>query len=217
MRPSSRRHYVCKDVAVMVVERAREGARLRDDEKDYFWLPAPFASSSGILIPYALCGLALISGSWGIMLYPWFTIWLPLVVAALPQLSRWITHRRSRTAQTENLVAYTEADSEKSPALLLGAHVDSAQAGPFQSYILRGLHNRRMDIIYIVVIALAALALLSSASLGFAYPLSWFWGLEYLAPQPGCGCWRLRSGGWFPRTSHIPPAQSITLRGWVWF
>lgn len=146
-------------------------------------LPASFAPLPGFFFPNVFGSLVLVLGSWGVQSFPWLAIWLPLVFAALPQVTRWWIRQRPRTAQTENVVAYTGTPSENTPRLILCAHVDSAQASTFGPIFWRWLQSRTMDIVQRVAIVIAGLAALKL--LGFALPEALFLGVGVVGSIAG--------------------------------
>lgn len=122
-------------------------------------LPVPYAPLPTFAPLYVLGGLLLALGSWFATRYPWVTVWLPLLSASLPQIARWLFPLRHRTAQSQNLVAYTAAPAN-APTLILCAHVDSARAKTFRNPLLLWLQNRSMYFFQRVAVLVSVLAAL---------------------------------------------------------
>jgi len=75
--------------------------------------PASFAPSPSIHYPSIICALALAICGWRLSRYPWLTLGLPFLIAALPQCTIWVARNRKPTAETENVFAWIEhADPE---------------------------------------------------------------------------------------------------------
>lgn len=130
-------------------------------------LAASFAPLPRFFPLYALAGLALAVGSWGVRAYPWGAIWLPLVLFATPSLARWAIRRRPHSALSENVIAYTHAQAE-APTLILCAHIDSARASAFRNHLWLWLQSKTMFITMRVAIVVAVLA--ATRLLGFEVP-----------------------------------------------
>ena len=150
-------------------------------------MPVRFAPPPRFFALYALGGLALALGGWGVQHWPWAALALPLVIVALPQLARWLIPLRARTAQSENLIAYAAA-SPDAPTLILCAHVDSARASTFRHRALLGLQSQTMFIALRVALAVGALAALRL--LGFTLPAFLVWLVAALGSLVG-GWWIL--------------------------
>jgi hypothetical protein len=129
--------------------------------------PVPFAPPPRFFAVFALGGAALLAGGLALAAVPWLAVLAPLVILPLPDIARAVIRRRPRTAQSQNLIAYTSAD-ETAPTLILCAHVDSAPASVFGSRWLLALHQHLMFIALRVGWALATVAIL--LLLGFALP-----------------------------------------------
>jgi hypothetical protein len=129
--------------------------------------PVPFAPPPRFFAVFALGGAALLAGGLALAAVPWLAVLAPLVILPLPDIARAVIRRRPRTAQSQNLIAYTSAD-ETAPTLILCAHVDSAPASVFGSRWLLALHQHLMFIALRVGWALATTAIL--LLLGFALP-----------------------------------------------
>jgi hypothetical protein len=137
-------------------------------------LAARFAPLPRFFALYSLGGLALALGGWWLTRLPWLVIFLPVCIVALPQLARWLTPLRARTAQSENLLAYTPGLAGV-PTLILCAHVDSARASVFRGRLWRQLQSRTMYVALRVAVAVGALALL--AGLGLTIPPALVWAV----------------------------------------
>jgi hypothetical protein len=122
-------------------------------------LPVRFAPVPRFFALYALGGLALALGGWGLPSYPGVALALPLMIIALPQIARWLMPLRPRTASSENLVTYTSAAGEL-PTLILCAHLDSARAHVMRQPILLWLQSQTLFVALRVALAVGALALL---------------------------------------------------------
>lgn len=134
--------------------------------------PAPFAPSPSILYPYIIGAMALAICGWMLSRYPWWSLGLPFLIAALPQWTIWAARSRKPTAETENIFAridHTDTEFAESndpyASLILCAHMDSARALPFRSKFWLRLHSRSMDIIQRVAVVLALLGGLQLAGL----------------------------------------------------
>lgn len=146
--------------------------------------PVEFAPPPRFFALYALGGLALALGGWSVLPCPWAALALPLVIIALPQLARWLIPLRARTAQSENLVAYTSGASD-APALILCAHIDSAPASVFRRRGWLWLQSQAMFIALRVALAVGALAALRL--LGFGLPVLLVWLVAALGSVVGGG------------------------------
>lgn len=123
-------------------------------------MPVTFAPHPGFFILYIIGALILLLGSWSIYNFPIGAVLLPLLIIALPQLSNWQFRLRPETEKDENVVAYSEDQSDK-PTLILCAHVDSAPTSAFTSKTLLWLHGQSLFLAQRVSIAISALALLN--------------------------------------------------------
>jgi hypothetical protein len=131
---------------------------------------APFAPLPAFFKLYPLAGLLFVLAGWGVNAVPWLTLWLPLLLLALPALSRWLVQRRTLRAKSENIIAYSPGAPEDF-TLILAAHVDSARAGAFKGRAWRWLYARTADIAQRVALLVCGLSLLRLLGLplpGFA-------------------------------------------------
>ena len=119
--------------------------------------PIRFAPLPAFVPLYALAGLALVLGGWGISLSPWLGIWLPLLFAALPEISRWEIRRRPLTQAGANLYAELPGQDTGLPRLVLCAHLDTGRAIALPAGLPRRLYHRTLDIVQRAAIAIAAL------------------------------------------------------------
>ena len=142
----------------------------------------PPDKSSWQALPF---GLALLLAAWLLPIFPWLCLGLPILFAAMPELSRRVQRSLPRTAQSENLLAFRQEISPGAPTLILCAHLDSAPAIAFQARNLRWLYHRTLDILQRTAFALAALALV--AIMGISLPF----GLQIT-----CGVAGTLAAGW---------------------
>lgn len=147
--------------------------------------PAPFAPHPRFFALFALGGAALLAGSLALFRFPLPALLVPLFIALLPDLAREVIRRARRSARSQNLLAFTSADTT-APTLLLVAHVDSAPASAFTQPVLLWLHQNIMFIALRVAWAVAAVAALQL--IGLAVPPFAVW----LASGVGA----LVGGGW---------------------
>lgn len=129
--------------------------------------PIRFAPLPQFFPLYALGGLIVVVASWGVGGWPWLTMWLPLLILALPQLARWLIRRRLRTEASANILTYT-ADSD-APTLILCAHMDSARASFFQNRNWLWLQGKTMFVVSRLAVAVALFSLLGM--FGFNLPV----------------------------------------------
>lgn len=101
--------------------------------------PVPFAPLPRFSPIYLFGGLIMAFIPWFIQAYPVLTIWLPVLLVVVATYSRLAMLRRRCTAQSANIITYTNKPQAGSP-LILCAHLDSARASPFRNKILRGVN-----------------------------------------------------------------------------
>lgn len=93
----------------------------------------------GLLVPAV--GFGLIVGGWMVDSSPWFVVWFPLLGPAIPQISRWWIRIKTGDSASENLVGWL-GDKDDQEKLLLTAHLDTAEALPFQHpFLIRVQHQ----------------------------------------------------------------------------
>jgi hypothetical protein len=148
------------------------GAQLQAGGYSVERTPIRYAPLPRFFALYALGGLALALGGWWAASLPWLVVFLPVLVVALPQLARWVTARRARAGQSENLLARA-AGAAKPPALILCAHVDSARASVLRSRFWLRLKSQTMFVALRLALAIGALALLAGLGLNAPPLLIW--------------------------------------------
>lgn len=122
-------------------------------------LPVTFAPHPRFFALFALGGVALLAGGLTLLSFPLLALLAPVFIACLPDLAREVIRRAPRSAQSQNLLAFTSTESA-APTLLLVAHVDSAPASAVTQPGLLWLHQNIMFIALRVAWAVAAVAAL---------------------------------------------------------
>ena len=92
--------------------------------------PVPFAPQPRYQPYFLIPALAFLAAAWLLPRLPWLALFLPLLVAGLPELADALTHRLPRTAESRNLMALPPGADLAHLDLLLCAHVDTARAVP---------------------------------------------------------------------------------------
>lgn len=115
----------------------------------------------------------MILAAWGVDIAPGMSIWLPVLILVLPQLSRWANRRLSRTETSQNVLAYISPELPGADSLLLCAHVDSARAIALRHPVWLRLYHRTLDIVQRVVFLIVGLAIIRQ--LGIVLPLPLYW------------------------------------------
>ncbi|MCI0520867.1 MAG: M28 family metallopeptidase, partial [Chloroflexi bacterium] len=131
-------------------------------------LEAPFAPLS-IAWTQIAAGALLFAAAWGLPGWPWLAVTLPLLIAALPQLTFYEISRRRRTQRSGNVFACPKDYPAGGAALILCAHVDSARILP--RAWMRRVDAHGMALLQRLSFALAALGLLGGLGLRLPPPL----------------------------------------------
>jgi hypothetical protein len=105
-------------------------------------------------------GMLLVLGSWGFSGVPGLIIWLPLIGAVLPEISRWLMTRGACRERGSNLTASAETNISEQ-TLVLCAHLDSAPALPFRSSLLIWFQRRWLTVYQRWAVGLGFLSLFS--------------------------------------------------------
>ncbi|MBL8095812.1 MAG: Zn-dependent exopeptidase M28 [Anaerolineales bacterium] len=129
--------------------------------------PVPFAPHLAFTPWFALGGGLLFAAATWLQNLPGLAFVSLIYIIVLPELTRWLSRRRARTAQSQNVIAFTAAPSD-APTLIVCAHLDSAPATALGLTALRALHQQIMFVNLRVAWAVAALAALRL--LGLALP-----------------------------------------------
>jgi hypothetical protein len=127
-------------------------------------LEAPFAPPAPAWTQIA-AGALFCLAAWLLPRWPWPALALPLLIAALPQLTLLEISLRPRRAASQNLLAGEVQDG----GLVFVAHVDSARALPFAW--MRRLDALSMTLLQRLALALAALGILRLLGLRLPPPL----------------------------------------------
>lgn len=129
--------------------------------------PVAFAPPPLVMPVFLAGGILLAAAGGSINHLPILALVTPLLLAILPELARRYIAGLPLARQSENLIAYTPALSER-PTLILCAHVDSAPAGAIRNPAFLSLRSQTFYLAQRIAIAAAMLAFLRL--LGFSLP-----------------------------------------------
>jgi hypothetical protein len=120
--------------------------------------PVQFSRRPWLRLLYPAAGALLVGAGLLFQQLPVLAVGMPLVGAALPQLSRWLIRRSRLEEKSHNLFAQPPG-GKPAQVLLLCAHLDTAPALPYQHPFLIRLHAQRLAFYQRAAVAVALFAL----------------------------------------------------------
>lgn len=121
--------------------------------------PATFAPRPRFLPFFTIAGLGFLLSAWSLLVFPWISLLLPLLVAGLPEISFWLIRRLPLSGKTANLLVMPPETEVQNLDLLFCAHVDTARAVPPGKKLWYRLRTQSFDVLHRVALILALLGL----------------------------------------------------------
>ncbi len=119
--------------------------------------PVAFTPHAAFTPWFALGGLSLALAAWALPTWPLLAFISLALILLLPEWVRVASRLQPRTAQSQNVIAYSDAPAD-APTLIVCAHLDSAPATALRLPLLRALHQQIMFLNLRTAWAVAALA-----------------------------------------------------------